>query len=193
LAETLEDWLTKIWLRGIKLRGEVRAASLKHQPLAPMIHFILATEVAAKMTTAMEIHDSYLRELSWNAEGSGYALFHAVIYRSEGQVFKDAQESGWQDLHIDFKGMYVEEEVADLTDDPHAHSGALTIDGIVQDGAIELPLDTTGSICLELQIAPLFGTMKIHANRAKSTLIGKFELETIWDSEGNPIRPELAL
>ena len=59
------------------------------------------------MNTAMEMHDSFLLELSTEADGSGFALFHAVVFRSEGVPGEDAQESGWQNVRMCFNGMVV--------------------------------------------------------------------------------------
>jgi hypothetical protein len=140
------------------------------------------------MTIAMEMHDSYLREICCDPDGRGYARFHAVIYRSEGKVFEDVQESGWQDVRFDFEGMRLEGEVADLSCDPYAAEGDLWVDGKNQNGVIYLPATHFGEICLEMRIAPLFETFKIHASRIDSGLQGEFELEMYWDIDGKTTR-----
>jgi len=149
-----------------------------------MIHFILAAQGATQMTIAMEFHDTYLRQLHCDTHGAGYAILRAVIYRSEGEVFKDAQESGYQELRLAFTGMRIEGEIPDLEFDPYASDGELWIDGKNSNGMAYLPLDQTGQICLELRINPLFETLKIHATYVRSTLQGPFDSHRTWDAGG---------
>jgi hypothetical protein len=140
------------------------------------------------MTMAMEFHDSYLRELVCGDDGCGYALFDGVVYRSEGRVFDDAQESGWQQVRFDFTEMRVEGEVVDLTYDPYANDGELWKDGANQNGVVHLPVDMAGDICLEVKLNPSFDLLKIYAATVTTTMLGEFEIETFWDADGNSTR-----
>ena len=161
--------------------GEVRAAA----PLAPMLHFILAST----MTLGMEIHDSRLLDLICNPDGTGHILFDAYIYRSEGVVFKDAQESGWQDFRLIFEGMRIEGGL--VAPGEYASEGELWINGRNENGVILIPSDHAGDICLELVLSPLFGTLKIFGSRIRSQLEGPWSLEAIWDVDGNVTQPGL--
>ena len=137
------------------------------------------------MTSAMEMHDSYLRELHCGEDGRGYAVFHASVFRSEGDVFKDAQESGWQDLRFDFEGMRIEGEIVDLADDPYASDGDLWVNGTNENGVIYLPANHSGLICLEMRLNPSFAWLKIHATKMTSSLGGELRVDTNWDAMGN--------
>jgi hypothetical protein len=78
------------------------------------------------MNTAMEMHDSGLLELRTEADGSGFALFRAVVWRSEGMPGQDAQESGWQNVRMRFTDMIVEGSWKG--DPPYASGGFLSLD-----------------------------------------------------------------
>jgi len=149
-----------------------------------MLHFILADT----MTLGMEIHDSRLLELVCNPDGKGHALFHAYIYRSEGIVFKDAQESGWQNFRLIFEEMRIEGELPGPRE--YADRGELWVDGKNENGVILLPADHVGDICLELVLSPLFGTLKIYGSKINSQLEGPWSLEAIWDAAGNNSHPK---
>jgi hypothetical protein len=138
------------------------------------------------MTTAMEIHDSRLLEIECDCDGKGFALFHAVVFRSEGVVFKDAQESGWQNLRFQFEGMRIEGKIVEL--DEYAYDGNLWVNGSNENGVISLPANHSGDVCLEMSLSPTFETIKIHASRISSALEGEFELEAIWDADGSRTR-----
>jgi hypothetical protein len=135
------------------------------------------------MTQAIEIHDAKLLELVRNDDGTGHVLFHAYIYRSEGVVFQDAQESGWQNFRLEFADMQLEGGAA--LPGEYAHEGELWVDGTNGNGMIHLPADHKGNITLELALSPRFDTLKIHASSVRSTLEGPWKLETYWDAEGN--------
>jgi hypothetical protein len=60
-------------------------------------------------------------------EGRGFAILHAIVYRSDGQVFEDAQQSGYQDVPFDFEGMSIEGEIGELQ--TYASDGELWVDG----------------------------------------------------------------
>jgi hypothetical protein len=134
----------------------------------------------------MEMHDSWLLEVVCNPDGAGYAVFHGVVYRSEGRVFQDAQESGYQDVRFDFEEMRIEGEVGELK--TWASDGELWIDGKNENGIIYLPADHTAELCLEICLADDFRTLKIHASQVSSAFIGEFELEAHWDSARNRTR-----
>jgi hypothetical protein len=130
------------------------------------------------MTLGMEFHDSRLLDLVCGSDGNGHALFHAYIYRSEGLVFKDPQESGWQNCRLIFQGMRLEGTPVEPGE--YVSDGALWVDGEVHDNVILLPADHHGTVQVHLVMSPLFETLKIHADKMSSTLEGPWELEHVW-------------
>ena len=138
------------------------------------------------MTRAMEMHDSYLREIYCGSDGRGYTLFKAVVYRSSGEVFKDASESGYQFVRFDFEGMSIEGEVVDLQFDPYASDGDLWVDETSGNGAIYLPANHSGRIRFEMRLNPSFDWLRIHASKIASSLQGQLEVGTYWVADGNP-------
>jgi hypothetical protein len=135
------------------------------------------------LTYGIEFHDTWLKDLRCNGDGTGFALLHASVYQSEGMVFKDAQLSGWQNIRFSFEGMRIEGEVVELNQ--YASDGELWIDGKNDNGTAMLPADHEGDICLELCLAPEFNTIKIHATSIRSEFEGEFELEAKWDDKGD--------
>ena len=133
------------------------------------------------MTLGMEFHDAQLLGLDCDSDGSGYLLLHAYIYRSEGIVFEDPQESGWQNCRLSFKGMRI--EGARVEPNEYVSEGAMRVDGTVHDHVILLPANFRGAIQLNLVISPLFETLRIQATEIASTLEGPWELERIWGPE----------
>jgi hypothetical protein len=131
------------------------------------------------MTLGMEFHDARLLELVCGSDGNGHVLFHACVYRSDGVVFEDPQESGWQNCRLIFQGMRVEGTRVERGD--YASEGALWVDGEVHDNVILLPADHHGSIQVHLMMSPLFETLRIHAERILSALEGPWELERVWN------------
>lgn len=138
------------------------------------------------MNYAMEMHDSWLKGLDCHVDGIGYALFHAVIHRGEGEIFPGPHESGWQDIRFNFEGMRIEGEVGELK--TWTSDGNLWIDGKNENGIIYLPSDHSGSICLEMCLADDFRTLKIHARKISSIFISEFKFEHTWDLDGNIVR-----
>ncbi len=139
------------------------------------------------MTQAMEIHDARLLELVHHGDRAGHALFHAYIYRSEGVVFSDAYESGWQNFRLNFEGMRIEGDL--VAPGEYASGGAIWVNGTKEDNIIQLPADHSGEICLELVLSPLFDTLTIRATKVTSSLEGPWVLEEYWDADGNTVRP----
>jgi hypothetical protein len=136
------------------------------------------------MTYGLEIHDTRLLALRRDTDGRGYALLHTFVYRGAGRLFEtDMYECGWQDARLDFEGMSVEGEV-DLSKEPYASDGCLQIGEQVEENIVYLPADHTGKICLEMCLSPEFDTLKIHASKMTSTLLGEFQLEAIWNTDG---------
>jgi hypothetical protein len=135
------------------------------------------------VTYGMEMHDSSLLEVTCNPDGTGFALFHAVVYQSEGQVFEDAQRSGWQDVRFDFEGMRIEGEVGELVLD-----GELWINEKKYENTFSLPTRHAGKICLTMYLEGDYRKLNIHATSMTSSFVGEFELESYWDAEGNVSR-----
>jgi hypothetical protein len=131
------------------------------------------------MTIGMEFHDARLLDFVYGSDGNGHILFHACICRSDGVVFEDPQESGWQNCRLVFQGMRVEGALIEPGE--YATEGALWVDGKIHDNVILLPADHDGSIEVRLMMSPLFETLKIHAERIASTLEGPRELERVWN------------
>jgi hypothetical protein len=134
------------------------------------------------MTCGMEMHDSSLLEVTYDRDGKGFVLFHAYVYQSKGQVFRDAQRSGWQDVRFDFEGMRIEGEIGELK--AAAYNGELWIDGKNENGIIFLPANHDGEICLEMTLAGDARTLKIHASKVTSSFVSEFEVEAYWDDTG---------
>jgi hypothetical protein len=134
-------------------------------------------------TCGMEMHDSWLLEVACDADGKGFALFDGVVYRSEGQVFKDAQQSGLQRVRFDFEGMKIEGEIGELK--TWAMDGELWVDGKNENGILFLPALHTGQICLEMELADDFRTLKIHASKVTSSFENKFDHTANWDEIGS--------
>ncbi len=133
------------------------------------------------MTLGMEFHDSRLLDLVCRSDGHGYALFDAYVYRSEGIVFRDPQESGWQNCRLTFQGMRLEGNSVEPGE--YVSEGSLWVDGEVHVNVFLLPADHHGSIEIHLVMSPLFETLKIFADSITSTLEGPWELETVWNLE----------
>jgi hypothetical protein len=136
----------------------------------------------------MEFHDSWLLDMLHREDGTGWVLFRGSVYRSNGTVFADEQESGYQNVRFEFEGMRVEGEIVELGQ--HATGGEFWVDGKNQNGVMRLPIDQSGEIRFELCLAPEFRTVQIHATHVRSSFEGQFELEFHWDREGNTRRPE---
>ncbi|MDE3104498.1 MAG: hypothetical protein KGK08_04920 [Acidobacteriota bacterium] len=131
------------------------------------------------MTIGMDFHDARLLELVCNSDGGGHALLRACIFKSNGIVFEDAQESGWQNCRLVFQGMRVQGTPAELG--AYASEGDMRVDGKSHGGLILLPADYQGSIQINLVLSPLFETLTIHAQRITSLLEGPWELEATWE------------
>ncbi len=131
------------------------------------------------MTFGMEFHDARLLDFVCGSDGNGHVLLHACVYKSDGIVFEDPQESGWQNCRLVLQGMRVEGTLVEAGE--YAAEGALWVNGKIHDNVIFLPADHHGSIEVHLMMSPLFETLKIHAERISSTLEGPWELEHIWN------------
>src|ERR1700689_2279117 len=130
------------------------------------------------MTFGMEFHDSRLLDVRCEGDGKGFALFHGYVYRSEGQVFQDVQESGWQNVRFHFQGMHIEGVFTEFGG--YASDGNLWGNGSNENGVTLLPADHVGDICLELCLSPAFEITKIYASQISSTVEGEFALESTW-------------
>lgn len=134
------------------------------------------------MTFGMEFHDSVLLDVHREDDGNGFVLFHGYVYRSEGRVFQEAQESGWQNVRFHLQGMHIEGVLAEFGE--YASDGDLWVNGNSEKGVTSLPANHVGDICMELCLSPAFDTVKIYASHISSTFEGEFELESTWDSDG---------
>jgi hypothetical protein len=150
---------------------------------APMSHYTGRSEEAA-LTYGMEFHDSQLLDLQHDADGNGFALFHACVFRSQGQVFQDDQESGWQNVRFILHGIRVANEPFELGE--YVSDGEFFMNGVAEGGGVmSLPADHQGELRFELMQAPAFGTQSIRFQRIQSAFEGEFELEAVWDKDGN--------
>ena len=131
------------------------------------------------MTIGMEFHDARLLDFMCGPDGDGYVLFHACVYRSNGVVFKDPQESGWQKCRLAFRGMRVKGDLVE--EGEYTSEGALWVNGEVYDNVILLPANYEGSIQVNLVMSPLFEKLEIHAESISTTLEGSWEFEREWN------------
>ncbi len=132
----------------------------------------------------MEMHDSYLKDWACDEHGRGYALFHACIHRSEGDIFDGTgHESGWQNIRFDFEEMSID-GIVDLSEDTHLSDGDLWIDGKHEAGIVYLPANHAGDIRMEMRVSPMFDVVKIRAKKMSSELTGEFKHESFWDENG---------
>jgi hypothetical protein len=131
------------------------------------------------MTIGMEFHDARLLDFMCAPDGDGYVLFHACVYRSNGVVFKDPQESGWQKCRLSFRGMRVDGDLVE--EGEYTSEGALWVNGEVYDNVILLPANYEGSIQVNLVMSPLFEKLEIHAESISTTLEGPWEFERVWN------------
>ena len=66
--------------------------------------------------------------------------------------------------------------------------GFLFVNDTKEDNLILFPAQHVGSICLSMIVSDDFSTRNIRADSANVEAEGEFELETAWDSQGNPKR-----
>jgi hypothetical protein len=135
------------------------------------------------MTYGMEMHDSQILEVGLNPDGEGFVLFHAVVYQSEGQVFEDAQRSGWQDVRFDFEGMRIEGEIREP--EVWVLDGELWVNEQRYENTFSLPARHSGKICLTMYLADDYRKVDIHATSMTSSFVSEFKLEAYWDEMGN--------
>ncbi|MBB5058350.1 hypothetical protein HDF16_003064 [Granulicella aggregans] len=60
------------------------------------------------MNTAMEMHDSVVLKYERFPDGTGFILFRAVVFRSDGRPAIDTGVSGWQGVRMAFTEMVLE-------------------------------------------------------------------------------------
>jgi hypothetical protein len=130
------------------------------------------------MTIGMEFHDARLLDFVCGSDGNGHALFRAYIYRSDGVVFKDPQESGWQNCRLVFHGMRV--EGTPVGPGEYVSDGTLWVNGESYHDTVILPADHHGSIQVHLTMSPLFEVLKIRAEQISFKPEGPWDLEHVW-------------
>ena len=131
---------------------------------------------------AFEFHDSRLTEFERREDGSGYLLFRASVYRTQGELFRAGQESGFQFVRIHFTEMHVN---GPIVLDEHSAGGSITLDGRTTDDIIYLPLDLEGPVKLTFQLSPRFETTVVEAQSIRVELEGEFERERVWGADGD--------
>jgi hypothetical protein len=128
------------------------------------------------MNTAMEMHDSVVLQVESSADGSGFILFRAVIFRSPLRPAIDPGEGGWQNVRMTFKDMRVEGTIPN--DEPYAADGYLSVDRISDDGLIPFPANHLGEILLSMVLSDKFETTNIRASSVSILAEGEFEFES---------------
>jgi hypothetical protein len=129
----------------------------------------------------MEFHDSWLLGVQQRQDETGWILFRGSIFRSNGAVFEDEQESGWQNVRFELQGMRIEGEIVELNQ--YAIEGEFWLNGQNQNGVMLLPVNQSGEICFDLRLAPEFGPFKIHATHVRSSFEGEFQYEFRWSGD----------
>jgi len=136
----------------------------------------------AELKHAFEFHDSTLVEFDRRSDGTGFLLFHASVYRTQGELFRAGQESGYQFVRMSFTAMHVQGPVVL---DEHCSGGSITLDGLTTRDIIYLPLDGEGPVKLTFELAPRFETTVVTAQTIRVELEGEFERELIWEEDGS--------
>ena len=131
------------------------------------------------MNCAFEFHDSRLVEFERREDGSGYLLFRGSVYRTQGELFRAGQESGFQFVRIYFTGMHVN---GPIVLDEHCSVGSILLDGR-SDDIIWLPLDQEGPVRIAITLAPRFEPTIVDAQSIRVELEGEFERERIWEED----------
>ena len=134
------------------------------------------------MNCAFEFHDSRLVEFERREDATGFLLFRASVYRTQGELFQAGQESGFQFVRIHFTGMHVHGPVVL---EEHCARGSITLDGRTTDGIIYLPLDQEGPVQITLELSPHAETTVVDAQSIRVELEGEFERERVWDDDAN--------
>jgi hypothetical protein len=129
---------------------------------------------------AFEFHDSRLVEFERREDGTGFLLFRASVYRTQGELFHAGQESGFQFVRMHFTGMHVDGPVVL---EEHCSGGSITLDGQSTDDIIYLPLDQEGPVQIALQLSPRFETTVVDAQSIRVELEGEFERERVWEED----------
>jgi hypothetical protein len=136
------------------------------------------------MNYVMEIHDSRLTDFVIGSDKTGYLLWHAYIYRYEGDFATTAYESGWQNVRFTFTEIEVE---GVLRKDEYSSDGDMSPSSRVGTGMIDLPADHDCPVELNFNLSPEFLSIKIRARSMRSILEGSFDLETSWLPDGTKI------
>lgn len=134
------------------------------------------------MNCAFEFHDSTLVEFERREDGTGYLLFRGSVYRTQEELFRAGQESGFQFVRLHFTGMHVKGPVVL---DEHCSRGSITLDGHLTDNILYLPLEQEGHVQIAFQLAPRFETTVVDAQSIRVELEGEFQRELIWEEDGN--------
>ena len=125
------------------------------------------------MNVAMEMHDSFVLELTQSEDGSGFILFRAVVHRSRGVPCTDPGDSGWQKVRMSFTGMTMQGEIQFPGE--YALHGKLAIDGKPDNGLIVIPQHCVGSVNLTICVSPNFEDVTIKAASISIVAEGDFE------------------
>ena len=130
------------------------------------------------MNTAMEMHDSVVLEYELLSDGTGFILFHAVVFRSDGRPAIDPGESGWQNLRMTFTDITLEGSIP--LHKPYAADGHLSVDGVKDDGLIPFPARHSGKVLLSMELSDEYATTTVRASSILIEAEGEFELEREW-------------
>jgi|SRR5580658_1160674 hypothetical protein len=135
----------------------------------------------APLNYAFELHDSRLQEFERREDGTGFLLFYAVMHRTQGELFREGQESGYQFARIYFTSMHVH---GPIVLDEYCLGGSITIEGRRTDHILHLPMDYEGPVRLTLELSPQFETTIVDAQSIRVELEGEFKRECVWNDDG---------
>ena len=144
-----------------------------------MIHYT-CRHWSAPVNCAFEFHDSRLVEFERREDGTGYLLFRASVYRTQGELFRAGQESGFQFVRIHLSEMHVS---GPIVLDEHCSSGSIMVDGHLMEDIIYLPLDQESPVQIALQLSPRFETTVVDGRSIRVELEGEFERELVWEED----------
>ena len=126
---------------------------------------------------AIEIHDSELDQITFEGTDAVLLFPHVYIHASEGRPAIDPGTGWYQKAllrigHASVEGSFSEESRAAYGGVYSLSDGVLTVNGIVSDNLIPIPLNVDGEVELKLQC---WDVVRINGDSAKLELIGDAE------------------
>ena len=132
-----------------------------------MLHF----DVAHKLNSDIELHDSVVADVSRSDVTVEIALRPAYVHQSSGQPGIDDGIVLVQDLVVAVENGSVVGDIGDLPAD--IWDGDLKVGSQVFDNSIPLPCDMAGPVALTLFLSPDNRRLVISGKRVTVTLLGE--------------------